>query len=146
STADGQIIFFPFAKEAKGRRLTPLPEVNRECTLTSNFPPSFSPPHAGSPEELLHKDIQKLWTDRAKTQGHTNPQQRPGAQGPVRQPPGVASTHQSTQPQTPRTTNTPAGRDGDEIGPTFDGQRPRPYPERGPQTKKRKKRGPTGPK
>ncbi|KAK5600900.1 hypothetical protein CRENBAI_007412, partial [Crenichthys baileyi] len=39
STADGQIIFFPFAKEAKGRRLTALPEVNRGRTLTSNFPP-----------------------------------------------------------------------------------------------------------
>ncbi|KAK5603438.1 hypothetical protein CRENBAI_007352 [Crenichthys baileyi] len=39
STADGQIIFFPFAKEAKGQRLTALPEVNRGRTLTSNFPP-----------------------------------------------------------------------------------------------------------
>ncbi|KAK5611239.1 hypothetical protein CRENBAI_020068 [Crenichthys baileyi] len=39
STADGQIIFFPFAKEAKGRRLTALPEVNRGRMLTSNFPP-----------------------------------------------------------------------------------------------------------
>ncbi|KAK5598606.1 hypothetical protein CRENBAI_007365 [Crenichthys baileyi] len=49
STADGQIIFFPFAKEAKGRRLAALPEVNRGRMLTSNFPPSSSPPHAGSP-------------------------------------------------------------------------------------------------
>ncbi|KAK5617163.1 hypothetical protein CRENBAI_011598, partial [Crenichthys baileyi] len=39
STADGQIIFFLSPKEAKGRRLTALPEVNRGLTLTSNFPP-----------------------------------------------------------------------------------------------------------
>ncbi|KAK5619612.1 hypothetical protein CRENBAI_011261 [Crenichthys baileyi] len=52
STADGQIIFSPFAKEARGRRLTALPEVNCGRAVTSNFPypPSHSQPRRKAPQ------------------------------------------------------------------------------------------------
>ncbi|KAK5612702.1 hypothetical protein CRENBAI_008639, partial [Crenichthys baileyi] len=44
SIADGQIIFSPFAKEARGRRLTALSEVNWGRAVTSNLP--SLPPHS----------------------------------------------------------------------------------------------------
>ncbi|KAK5617846.1 hypothetical protein CRENBAI_025873 [Crenichthys baileyi] len=66
-----------------------------------------------TPEQILP------WTQRPETPGHITPPSRgptePIGPGPGKQPPGGASTHQSTQPRILRTTSTPAGRDTNHL-------------------------------